>query len=163
MAVPKTAWRLDVKQAGGGLFHDLAPHQLDLMYHFFGDIQTASGMATNQARAYMADDMVVGTILFKNNIMFSGTWSFAVEKKLEKDECVIIGSEGELRFSVFDHAPVELIKNGKIQAFEFEPLPHVQQPMIQAVTDYFLDKAANPCSANEGAVVMGLLDLFTKK
>ncbi|MGY0036881.1 Gfo/Idh/MocA family protein [Pedobacter sp. NJ-S-72] len=35
LADPKIQWRLDPAIAGGGLFHDIAPHQLDLMLYFF--------------------------------------------------------------------------------------------------------------------------------
>jgi predicted dehydrogenase len=161
LLIPKTAWRVDTQQAGGGLFHDLAPHQLDLMYHFFGDIQKASGVAINQAGVYSADDMVAGSVLFKNGVVFSGTWSFAVAKEQETDRCTIVGSEGEIRFSIFNHEPVVLIKRGETTLFEFDPLPHVQQPMIQEVTNYFLGKTSNPCAAEEGLAVMQLLDSFT--
>ncbi|MCG2617334.1 Gfo/Idh/MocA family oxidoreductase [Terrimonas sp. NA20] len=163
LLVPRTAWRVDAQKAGGGLFHDLAPHQLDLMYHFFGEIQTASGIAVNQAGVYTADDMVAGTILFKNGVVFSGTWSFAVSKEQETDRCIIAGSEGEIRFSIFDHAPVVLAVRGDTTSFEFDPLPHVQQPMIQAVTDHFLGKGPNPCTVEQGVAVMELLDSFTRR
>lgn len=32
---PRIQWRVNPAIAGGGLFHDLAPHQLDLMLYFF--------------------------------------------------------------------------------------------------------------------------------
>lgn len=161
LAVPKTAWRVDQQIAGGGLFHDMAPHQVDLMYYFFGEINTASGVAANQAGAYTADDIVAGTILFKNGIVFSGTWAFNVAKESEADQCIIIGSEGEIRFSVFNHEPVVLIRHGETTLFHFEPLQHVQQPMIQAVTDHFLGKGPNPCTGADGISVMNVLDKFT--
>jgi predicted dehydrogenase len=161
LAVPKTAWRVDQQIAGGGLFHDLAPHQIDLMHYFFGEITGAHGVATNQAGAYSADDIVAGNILFKNGVVFSGTWSFAVAKQSEADRCAIIGSTGELQFSIFNHEPLVMINNGEKTCFSFDPLPHVQQPMIQAATDYFLGKRDNPCTADEGVTVMEILDKFT--
>jgi len=161
LAIPKTAWRVDQQIAGGGLFHDLAPHQIDLMYYFFGEISTANGVATNQAGAYSADDMVAGNILFKSGIVFSGTWSFAVSKESETDRCTVIGSAGELQFSIFSHEPLAMIHNDEKTVFNFDPLPHVQQPMIQATVDHFLGKRDNPCTAAEGIAVMEVLDRFT--
>jgi len=35
--------------------------------------------------------------------------------------------------------------------------------MIQKVVDYFLGKGPNPCSAEDGAIVMKLMDQFTGK
>jgi predicted dehydrogenase len=163
LATPKTAWRVDHSIAGGGLFHDLAPHQIDLLYYFFGDVARSSGIALNQGGQYATDDMVAGTISFKNGVLFSGAWSFNVAPDLERDQCEIIGSEGKISFSVFDHQLLEITRQGRTEVMAFEKLAHVQQPMIERVVNYFLGKATNPCSAGDGVVVMELLDSFTAK
>ena len=95
----KTAWRVDPALAGGGLFHDLSPHQLDLMYYFFGEPDKASGIANNQAGLYAADDMVTGNILFKSCVQFSGIWCFNVSAADEEDSCEIVGDKGKIIFS----------------------------------------------------------------
>lgn len=161
LRIPKVAWRINPQIAGGGLFHDIAPHQLDLMYWFFGDIEKASGYATNQSNLYQADDIVSGNILFRSGIIFNGLWCFNIADENEKDLCEIHGSEGKMRFPIFEHKKIEIIKNGITEEILFEPLQHVQQPLIQKIVDYFLDKGPNPCSAEDGATVMHLLDEFT--
>ncbi len=161
MEDPKIKWRLDTNISGGGLFHDLAPHQLDLMIYFFGDVKIAYGMAYNQSGLYDADDMVSGSILFKNDILFQGLWCFSVPPEETKDQCEIIGSEGKITFSVFNHNPITITKNGKTESLNFDKLAHVQQPMIEKVTAYFLHKTSNPCTAAEGLEVMKLMDTFT--
>lgn len=161
--IPMRAWRVDTSVAGGGLFHDLAPHQLDLMYHFFGEPDKAFGYAVNQGRLYGADDIVSGNILFKSGILFSGTWCFNVAEADEKDNCEIFGSERKISFSVFQMENITITANGKTEILSFEALQHVQQPMIEKVVEYFLDEASNPCSAEEGAEVMKLIDQFTAK
>lgn len=163
LSIPKVAWRVNPEIAGGGLFHDIAPHQLDLMYWFFGEIEKASGFAANQDKLYDADDMVSGNILFKSGLLFSGTWNFNITKELEKDICEIYGSQGKLSFPIFEHKKIIVQKNGITEEILFEPLQHVQQPLIQEVVNYFLDKGPNPSSAEDGAVVMKLLDDFTRK
>lgn len=115
-------WRVDPEIAGGGLFHDLAPHQLDLVIYFFGTPAGAFGMGTNQAGLYRADDLVTGHIHFKNGVVFSGTWCFTVPPGVEKDTFEIIGSEGILRFSTFKHREVVLNRNGLTEAFSFDPI-----------------------------------------
>jgi predicted dehydrogenase len=150
----KNTWRVDTSIAGGGLFHDLAPHQLDLMYYFFGDAGKVTGMATNQAGLYNADDIVTGSILFKTGVVFSGLWSFAVAPGQEKDYCEITGAHGKISFSVFGDYTIHVITGEDEQLFTFDALQHVQQPMIEKVVDYFLGEAENPCSGNEGKVVM---------
>jgi len=163
LTIPKVAWRVNPAIAGGGLFHDIAPHQVDLMYWLFGEIEKASGYSNNQSKMYDADDIVSGNILFKSGVVFNGLWCFNVAEENVKDYCEIQGSEGKICFPVFEHKKIEVIKNGKTENILFEPLAHVQQPLIQKVVDYFLDKGPNPSSAEDGATVMHLLDKFTKK
>jgi len=90
-------------------------------------------------------------------------WCFNVAEENVKDLCEIQGSEGKMRFPIFEHKKIEIIKNGKTENILFEPLEHVQQPLIQKIVDYFLDKGPNPCSAKDGAIVMQLMDEFTGK
>lgn len=94
---PKNAWRVNPAISGGGLFHDLAPHQLDILYYLFGDAEKISGMAGNQGGHYAADDIVTGMIRFVNGVLFSGTWCFTAAEA--SDYCEIIGSNGTIRFS----------------------------------------------------------------
>jgi predicted dehydrogenase len=161
MADPGRAWRVDPARAGGGLFHDLSPHQLDMMLYLFGEAERSSGIATVQGNLYNADDIVAGSILFKNKVLFNGLWCFNVAPGLEKDNCEIIGTEGKISFSFFEHKPIVLTHNGKTETIVIDPLQHVQQPMIEKIVDYFLDKQPNPCSGETGLKVMELIDSFT--
>ncbi|MDQ6815244.1 MAG: Gfo/Idh/MocA family oxidoreductase [Bacteroidota bacterium] len=159
--MPKVQWRIDPAFAGGGLFHDLAPHQLDLMLYFFGDVKYASGVSANQAHSYNADDIVTGNILFENGVIFQGLWSFAVPQEEAVDQCEIIGSKGKIRLSIFGEPQINITKNGKTSTLTFQKLPHVQQPMIEKVVQYFLDETENPSPAEEGVSVMQLMENFT--
>jgi predicted dehydrogenase len=160
MTDPKTAWRVNPAIAGGGLFHDLAPHQLDLMYYFFGPVQKVTGIATNQAALYAADDLVAGNILFKSGVAFSGTWCFNAAAVAKKDVCEIIGTAGRISFSVFSGDTITVQINDQTETMSFDALPHVQQPMIEATVRYFLDEGPNPDSGREGAEVMRLMEGF---
>lgn len=153
------AWRYNPALSGGGLFHDLAPHQLDLMLYFFGRPEKATGYSVNASRLYGADDTTTGQVLFPNHVLFTGTWCFTVPEK--RDFCEIIGSEGSLQFPIFDHRLLRLKKGETETEFSFDPLPHVQQPMIEQVVHYFLGRAENPCSAEDGAAVMKMIDDMT--
>ena len=157
----QNAWRIDPAISGGGIFHDLAPHQLDLMHYFFGPVAKVNGVATNQAGNYAADDMVAGNILFKNGIVFTGTWCFNTAQKT--DHCEIIGSEGKISFTVFNNTTITLTLKNKTTLFEFDMLQHVQQPMIEKTVQYFLGKGPNPCSAEDGTEVMRLMEAITRR
>ena len=157
LADPKVAWRLNPEISGGGLFNDLAPHQLDLMIYFFGEIKTSSIMQSSQVNY----DNVSGNILFKNDVEFNGSWRFNANQNDEKDTCEILGSKGKISFAVFEHREISVIINGKKEIFSFDKLAHVQQPMIEKVVGFFLDKGPNPCSAENGVEVMQLIEKFT--
>lgn len=152
LADESLSWRVNPAIAGGGIFHDLAPHQLDILYNIFGPAKKISGMALNQAGKYAADDMVAGNILFENKIIFSGAWCFNTAKPI--DRCEIIGNQGKISFSFFDGGGIELVTNNAKTVFNFDALLHVQQPMIEKTVQYFLGNAANPCTAAEGVEVM---------
>lgn len=157
----RTQWRLNPAVSGGGLFHDLAPHQLDLMLYFFGEAKEIAAISGNQAGVYKAADFVSGTMLFNSGVIFNGLWNFAAMPGRDIDRCDIVGTAGTISFNVFDHLSFSLITLNRTEVFSFEPLQHVQLPMIKRVVDYFLDKADNPCSAAEGLKVMKMVDGFT--
>jgi len=156
-------WRVNPAVSGGGLFHDLAPHQLDLMIHFFGKVIKSGGMSLNQARYYNADDIVIGSLLFENKVLFNGLWAFNVPAAEARDHCEIVGAEGKITFAVFNQDKVVLSVKGQKEEFSFDKLAHLQQPMIEKVVQYFLGKAENPCPAADGVQVMSLIDSFTGK
>jgi predicted dehydrogenase len=157
----ETNWRTDPSISGGGLFYDLAPHQLDLMLYFFGQAKKVSGISFNASNYYNADDTASGQILFERNVLFNGSWRFTSYER--KDHCEIIGSKGKISFSVFDHNPLVIEKEGKQTVMKFDKFQHVQQPMIQKVVEYFLGQSPNPCSASEGVHVMKMMDAIVSK
>jgi predicted dehydrogenase len=156
-------WRVDPAIAGGGIFHDIAPHQIDLMLYYFGKVKDVTGYSTNQAGLYKADDLVTGQMLFENGIIFTGSWCFTVAPSERQDICEIIGSKGKIAFPVFGNFEITLTQNNKLRTIGYEKLQHVQQPMIAKVVDYFLNKAANPCPAEDGVEVMRLLQAISKQ
>ena len=155
-------WRYEPAISGGGLFHDLAPHQLDLMIYYFGPWKKAVGQSANTAGLYAADDSAAGTILFENGVVFNGVWSFVVPRQEGSDKCEIIGTKGSIRFGIFDEREVTLVTGNDSKTYMFEPLEHVQQPMIEKVVQYFRGDAPNPCPVEDGVSVMQLMDAFTQ-
>ena len=163
LAISKTAWRVQEEMSGGGLFHDLAPHQLDLMLYYFGEVDHSAGISSNQSKQYNAADIVSGNILFKTGVMFNGLWCFNSRDDQQKDICEIIGTEGNITFSVFGEAKIELNRSKGLEVIQFVKPEHVQQPMIGEVVQYFLGKCDNPCSVENGIKVMQLMEQLTSK
>ncbi len=151
-------WRIDPAISGGGLFHDLAPHQLDLLLYYFGEAETVSGKTAISQEIYKAADYVSASLDFKNGIHFSGEWNFNSNPEEVKDEVKIDGENGQIIFSVFDNNTVSFTKNNQTQKFDFPELEHVQLPMIAEVVRYFNGSSPNPCSAEDGVTVMQWID-----
>jgi predicted dehydrogenase len=152
-------WRVDPSISGGGIFFDLAPHQLDLVHYFFGKAQSYCGIATNQAGLYKAEDIVSGSMLLANNIIFNGVWCFTVPENLEDDLFEIIGSKGKISFPVFGNT-IEIEIEGLREQISFAKEPHIQQHMIEKVVQYFLGTDNNPCSASDAIQSMELMEKF---
>ena len=160
ITVTEDNWRANKSISGGGYFHDLAPHQLDLIYYFLGDYKEVHGFAINQSKTYDADDVVNGIIELKNGIQCRGLWAFNVNESSNKDELKIYGSLGEIKLSIFGNQ-IEITKNGTTELLNFKQHENIQHPMIKATVNYFLGKQDNPCSAHEGHRVMGIIDAFS--
>ena len=157
VADAKNNWRIQPEISGGGYFYDLAPHHIDLMIHFFGPIEKVHGLTKPTNRNVNVEEIVNGIISFKNGIQFRGIWNFNAAEVNEKDECIIYGTNGRIQFSFFG-SEVVLKKNNEEQTFSFTNPNHVQEPMIQATVNFFLGKVENPCTAEDGVLIMNLLD-----
>lgn len=155
-------WRTQPELSGGGYFHDLAPHQLDLMLYFFGEPVHYHGFGLNQAKASNADDHITGSILFKNNVVVNGSWCFNVAETENIDSCEIIGSEGKLSFPIFGNT-IKLNTATVKESFDFVQPENVQLPMITSVVAYLKGMEPNPCTIEEAVTLMKVIDAFASK
>lgn len=162
IADSETNWRVDPELSGGGYFHDLAPHQLDLMLYYFGEPERYHGFSLNQSGAYAADDHVCGEILFKNKVVVNGSWSFNVADIQAIDLCEMIGTKGKISFPFFGNF-VSWENEVDKQTVNFTHPEHIQQPMIEKIVAYFRGEGPNPCPIEEAVTLMKILDAFTKK
>ncbi|GAB2693094.1 Gfo/Idh/MocA family oxidoreductase [Mucilaginibacter koreensis] len=157
-----TNWRVQPELSGGGYFHDLAPHQLDLMLFYFGKPKAYQGFSLNQSGLYPADDQVCGHILFENQVTVNGSWCFNVAESDVIDECVVVGSKGSITFPFFGNQ-VSWKAGTENHSTTFEHPQHIEQPMIQQVVAWFNGEQENPCSIEEAITLMEIMDAFTGK
>jgi predicted dehydrogenase len=155
----KHQWRVDPELSGGGYFHDLAPHQLDLMLYYFGEPETYHGYSLNQSNQNKADDHVCGQIVFKNKVVVNGSWCFNVAEEEIIDSCEIVGTKGKITFPFFGKT-VSWYNDMDKQIVEFEHPQHIQQPHITNMVAYFNGTQPNPCSIEEAIVLMDMMDAF---
>lgn len=160
VANSETNWRVRPELSGGGYFHDLAPHQLDLMLFYFGAPEKYHGFSINQSGLTPADDHVCGEILFKNKVVVNGSWSFNVAKSEATDMCEIIGTKGKITFPFFGTF-INWKNETEEETLNFVHPQHIQQPMIGKIVAYFSGEGPNPCSIDEAVVLMDIMDAFT--
>jgi 1,5-anhydro-D-fructose reductase (1,5-anhydro-D-mannitol-forming) len=126
-------WRVIPSIAGGGHFVDLASHTLDYLAYVLGDIEQATGIASNQAGLYPAEDCVVASMRFTSGVIASGVWCFAAAARV--DQIAIVGDSGSIRFSTFGDDPVQVTTAQGVSEFMIPNPDPIQQPLIQTVVD----------------------------
>ncbi len=159
----ETNWRILPEVSGGGLFYDLAPHQIDIILFICGAAKKYYGLGLNQSNLYGAEDFVSGIIHFEEGSVFSGNWCFTMPECVKEDSCEIIGENGSIKFSFFENNPLLLKLKSGIDAFTFERPEHIQQTMIQKVVNYFLDEEENPCSIEEALKSLEIMERFARR
>jgi predicted dehydrogenase len=152
-------WRINPAISGGGLFYDLAPHQLDILVHIFGAPNFVNGFSENIGQLNEVADVTFGQLIFDNYIIFNGVWSFNSHPDQEVEQCEIIGSKGKIVFSFFEN-DLTLIINGETENFSFKNTEHIQQNMIQKTVNYFLGIEENPCSLEDALLSLKIIESF---
>ncbi|WP_162418560.1 Gfo/Idh/MocA family protein [Cyclobacterium roseum] len=157
-------WRIDPEIAGGGYFYDLGSHQLDYLDFLFGPIAEVSGIASNQAGEYPAEDIVLANFKFESGVLGSGNWCFTTGESSKKDEIKVIGTAGEISFPCFWGTSVTLRKDGKeAQEFTFDMPENIQYFLIQSIVEELLGKEnASPSTGDTAARTNWVMEEMTK-
>lgn len=151
-------WRTNAAVSGGGLFHDIAPHQIDLMLHYFGLPMDFSGFS--RGRTPEVADIVSGQIAFESGTVFQGVWNFTAPRSETCDKCTLLGSRGRIELSFYEER-VSLETAEINEIFEFSNPKNIQLPLIDRVVKHFSGEGENPCTGQDGLRVMEIMDKFT--
>ncbi|MEO0573529.1 MAG: Gfo/Idh/MocA family oxidoreductase [Bacteroidota bacterium] len=149
-------WRTDAKIAPGGYFDDLASHGLNLFTYLMGDIVEASGIAANQQGLYSSYDSISGSWKHKNGITGSGTWNFGSYQPIDTVE--ILGTKGEIHFSVLGEAPLELISDDGNQSVFIEHPKHLHQYHVENIKKHLFGKGKHPSLGHSGLHTSWVMD-----
>ncbi|MBW6457695.1 MAG: gfo/Idh/MocA family oxidoreductase, partial [FCB group bacterium] len=159
MEDPEKNWRVQPRVSGGGHFHDLASHQLDLLDFMLGPVEKANGIVANRAGLYGPADTVAAVFSFKNDICGSGNWCFVASPEEKKDEILIIGTRGSLRFSTFAHAGIHgITDNGGVIKEEYELPAHIQEPLIKTIVSELRGEGYCPSRGETAARTSRVMD-----
>lgn len=154
-------WRTDAKIAPGGYFDDLASHGLNLFTYLFGDIVSASGVTSNQQGLYSAFDTISGSWLHKNGITGSGSWNFASYKPMDKVQ--ILGSKGEIQFSVLHEEPIQLITKEGHQSLVIEHPEHLHQYHVENMRKHLFGESTHPSMGDSGLYTSWVMDQILRR
>ncbi|KAA5544082.1 Gfo/Idh/MocA family protein [Adhaeribacter rhizoryzae] len=154
-------WRVQPEISGGGLFFDLASHQLDLLDFFFGPITQAQGHTANQAGLYPAEDIVTANFSFDSGVQGSGVWCFTVAESARTDQTEIIGSAGRITYATFDSDIITLETAAGKQEIQIPYPEHVQQPLIQEMVAALLGQGTCPSTGESAARTALVMDKIT--
>ncbi|MFI3238009.1 MAG: Gfo/Idh/MocA family oxidoreductase [Lachnospiraceae bacterium] len=130
MGTGEYEWRRDPAIAGGGLFHDLGCHTLDILDFILGPIEEAYGFSANQRQVFSSDDIVTASMRFESGVLGTGTWCFDVDEDLEQVE--ITGDQGKVIFDVYGKS-LTIVRNGVVEKREYTNPDFVQEPLIHNV------------------------------
>jgi predicted dehydrogenase len=128
-------WHVFPEISGGGHFYDLASHQFDYLDFLFGAVTEVSGMATNRAGLYPAEDTVTGVWKHASGITGSGSWCFVGNDVSSDDKIIITGEKGEIVLPCFAHGALTLKTDQGITTMEFTNPEHISQLLVQQVVD----------------------------
>jgi 1,5-anhydro-D-fructose reductase (1,5-anhydro-D-mannitol-forming) len=151
-------WRTRPELSGGGLFFDLAPHQLDLFCWLFGAPVWFEGTSLNQSGRYSAPDLTSVQAQFPHDVYLHALWGFNNDPSCDEDLCEITGDKGKLVFSFFKPSPLTIITSTTQEVIEVDFPAHIQQPMIQQVVRYFQGESENPCSLEEALLSLQMME-----
>ncbi|MDN3492828.1 Gfo/Idh/MocA family oxidoreductase [Winogradskyella sp. APC 3343] len=149
-------WRTDINIAPGGYFDDLASHGLDLFAYLLGDFAKANGIAVNQQGLYSSMDAVTGNWLHTTGITGSGSWNFGTEKR--EDHVQIYGSQGKIKFSVFDDQPIILEHHNDSVSMKIENPENIQLYHVQSMSEYLTKGITHPSTGETATHTAWIMD-----
>ena len=149
-------WRTDPKEAPGGYFEDLACHGLDLFDFLLGPIVESGGVSGNQQGHYAVPDAVAASWAHEGGATGSGVWNFGAYKR--SDEVRIIGSRGEIRFAVFDEAPLVLETGSGTEALEIANPDPIQLHHVEKMIRHLAGEGGHPSTGESAARTDWVMD-----
>jgi len=154
-------WRVIPEDAGGGYFHDLGCHALDIIFHIFGDPLEVEGKAINQGGLYTPEDMVSATLLLPDKVMVTGSWNFITPEPFTKDQVEVIGEKGKLKFSIFTFKPMTLFTGTHQETLATIQPEHIQLPHITSIVSELNGTGRCPATGESSAICSRAMDIIT--
>jgi predicted dehydrogenase len=137
------AWLVDPALAGGGPSFDIASHRIDLLNFWFGRPLRATGFVSNTVHSYAVEDNA--TVMAEYAGGTRGIVDVRWHSRVERDECRIVGTDGELEMSPLN-GPLLRAPSGDL---ELPPHPNLHFPIVQDFVEAVLDGRPPACPIAE--------------
>ena len=155
-------WLYNTELSGGGKFYDIAPHSIDIMVYLLGKFTQINGIATNNNKEYLVEDVVV--MSFKTDMGIIGTANFNSLSLDKKDYMIIYGTKGKIEFSMHGNEAIIISTENGEEKIEIDNPKIIQESMIENVVNSLLTgKHLNTCSAKEALETYRIMDIVLEK
>jgi predicted dehydrogenase len=154
-------WRVVPSDSGGGYFHDMGCHALDILFYIFGDPVQVSGHASNMGGLYAPPDTLSASMELPGDLLVAGSWSFVTPGPYEKDLVEVIGEKGIMKFSIFSFKPITLMTDNRQETFSIVQPEHIQMPMIQSIDSELRGEGSAPSTGQTAAITSKVMDSIT--
>ncbi|MEN8201659.1 MAG: Gfo/Idh/MocA family oxidoreductase [Bacteroidota bacterium] len=154
-------WRVVPEDSGGGYFHDMGCHALDILFYIFGDPLEVSGKVCNVGGLYAPEDTISASLILPDKLMVTGSWSFVSPTASHKDRIEVIGESGKLEFSVFSFEPILFTNGNQEESFSTIQPEHIQMPCIRSIVSELQGTGTCPSTGKTAAVTSRVMDVIS--
>ncbi len=147
---------------GGGKFWQLGMETLDILEFYFGKMTDFTGRVFHQGGSDQAGETVTAIFRYENGAVGTGSWCYAADK--DQEEVIIVGSKGNLRFSIFGKEAVILEKRGEFEMFNYRMPNYIAMPYQASIVRELLDMGESNADWEQALDVMKWVgQLYYKK
>ncbi|MBN2697929.1 MAG: Gfo/Idh/MocA family oxidoreductase [Bacteroidales bacterium] len=161
-------WRVIPEISGGGYFHDMGCHTLDIIFYLFGDPLSVKGSKANLGKLYGPEDTITAELTLPGRheydapVLMTGNWSFVVPEARAKDRVYVTGDRGSLLFSIFSFEPVILEIGGEQKTIGTEQPLHIQMPHIRSIVAELRGAGRCPSTGMSASVTSRVMEEVVK-
>ena len=151
-------WHVIPEISGGGYFHDVGCHALDILFYFLGDPLEITGYTANKGGLYEPEDTLGVLLRLPGDLLVTGSWNFVTPESFRRDQVELVGEAGRLKFSIFSFAPITLVREKSHESFEIVQPEHIQMPLIHTVVRELRGTGKCPSTGETAAVTSRVMD-----
>jgi predicted dehydrogenase len=151
-------WHVIPSISGGGYFHDVGCHALDILFYMFGDPLEVTGSVANKGGLYEPEDTLSVILRLPGQLLVTGSWNFVTPDAFRKDLVEVTGEEGKVKFSIFSFAPITLVRGNSRESFDIVQPQHIQMPLIRTIVKELKGTGRCPSTGETAAVTSLVMD-----